>query len=114
MRHLRVRFLQEARSDLEDIYRSVLKVSQNEAIALGFYNRIYARCKRIGFVPFGGRRRDDLEPGLRTVPFEHSAIIAYKIESDRVEITNIFYGRRDYESFYLSSSLDDEDPESEL
>ena len=113
MPRLKVRFRQEARTDLENIYLSVLKVSQNEKIALGFYNRIYERCKRIGFVPFGGRRRDDLEVGLRTVPFEHSAIIAYKVESDRVDIANVFYGGRDYETFYLGALPDDGDFETE-
>jgi toxin ParE1/3/4 len=113
MRHLKVSFRVEARADIENIYRSILHVSQSEAIALGFYNRIYARCKRIGLVPFGERRRDDLEIGLRTVPFEHSAIIAYKVEHERVRITNIFYGGRDYETFYLGALPDDEDFENE-
>ncbi|MDB5525973.1 MAG: hypothetical protein JWM58_3736 [Rhizobium sp.] len=45
------------------------------------------------------------------VPFEHSAVIAYKVEHDRVRITNIFYGGRDYDAFYLGTSAE-EDPES--
>jgi toxin ParE1/3/4 len=44
--------------------------------------------------------RDDLKPGLRTVPFEHSAVIAYTVEDRRVRITNIFYGGRDYEALF--------------
>lgn len=36
--------------------------------------------------------------GLRTVPFERSALIAYIIRNDRVVITNVFYGGRDYEA----------------
>ena len=51
-------------------------------------------------MPRGGRPRDDLEPGLRTVPFERSAVIAYRVESDSVLILNVFYGRRDYEALY--------------
>ena len=38
--------------------------------------------------------------GLRTVPFERSAVIAYRVENDTVEITNIFYGGQDYEALY--------------
>ncbi|WP_353019119.1 hypothetical protein [Mesorhizobium sp. M0800] len=37
-------------------------------------------------------------PGLRTVPFEHSAIIAYVGSHDLVRIVSIFYGGRDYET----------------
>lgn len=50
-----------------------------------------------------GRRRDDLFPGLRTVPFEGRAVIAYLAREHRVEITNIFYGGQDYEALYRRS-----------
>jgi toxin ParE1/3/4 len=59
-------------------------------------------------VPKGGTRRDDLEPGMRTVPFEHSAIIAYKVEEKSVVIINIFYGGRDFDSFYLGFPVEDD------
>lgn len=42
---------------------------------------------------------DDLQAGLRTVPFEKSAVIAYRI-GETVDITNIFYGGRNYEALY--------------
>jgi len=48
----------------------------------------------------GGRVRDDLFAGLRTVPFERSAVIAYTVEDDCVRITNVFHGGRDYEALY--------------
>ena len=46
------------------------------------------------------------------VPFEHSAIILYKVEPDRVRITNIFYRGRDYETLYLDISDSDEGSDS--
>lgn len=36
--------------------------------------------------------------GLRTVPFEHSAVICYLVEADEVLITNIFYGGQNFEA----------------
>jgi toxin ParE1/3/4 len=57
----------------------------------------------------GGRPRDDLAPGLRTVPFEKSVIIAYTIEGISVWITNIFYGGRDYEALYRGASPKDDE-----
>ncbi len=42
--------------------------------------------------------RDDLIPGLRIVPFERSAVIAYVVDADVVRIISIFYGRRDFET----------------
>ncbi len=74
--------------------------SRSVDVALGFTLRVRERCERIGDAPRGGRPRDDLAPGLRTVPFERSAVIAYVIENGRVQITNIFYGGRDYEALY--------------
>ncbi|MGX5831849.1 type II toxin-antitoxin system RelE/ParE family toxin [Mesorhizobium sp. 43Arga] len=88
-------------SDLQGIYRIIAEASQSNVVALGFVQRIMARCRKIGDVPNGGRPRDDLEPGLRTVPFERTALIAYRV-GDTAEVTNIFYGGRDYESLYRS------------
>jgi toxin ParE1/3/4 len=65
-----------------------------------FIQRIRDRCERIGAAPMGGRPRDDLSPGLRTTPFERSVVIAYVVEGGAVQITNIFYGGRDYEALY--------------
>lgn len=67
-------------------------------VALKFTLRIEDRCQSIGDAPRGGRSRDDIVPGLRTVPFEHSALVAYIIDDAVVRIVNIFYGGRDYET----------------
>ncbi|MFL9827051.1 type II toxin-antitoxin system RelE/ParE family toxin [Rhodoplanes sp. SY1] len=100
MRRLKVRYRPEALADLEDIFRVVLHLSSNQITAERFVDRIRRRCRRIGNVPLGSRARDDLEPGLRTAPFEHSAVIAYTVEDDCVRIVNIFYSGRDYEALY--------------
>jgi toxin ParE1/3/4 len=110
MQNLKVCYRPTALTDLEDIFNVVLTVSKNPVTANRFITRLLRRCDRIGIVPRGGRPRDDLETGLRTVPFEHTAIIAYKVENERVEIANIFYGGRDYQTFYLGRL--ENDPES--
>jgi len=108
VRRLRVEFQPEARADLVDIFRVVLRFSESNVIAERFVARIIDRCERIGNVPLGGRPRDDLQPGLRTVPFERSAVIAYAVDADRVRITNVFYGGRDYEVLYRGHQPQDE------
>lgn len=109
MRRLKVEYLPEAKNDLATIYEMILWASRNPATAYNFLQRIRARCRKIGDVPRGGRRRDDLAAGLRTVPFEHSAIIAYNIGPNRVNIVNVFYGGRDFEALYLDSPIEDDD-----
>ncbi|TGD98634.1 type II toxin-antitoxin system RelE/ParE family toxin [Methylobacterium nonmethylotrophicum] len=100
MRRLPVTYRAEANADLRDIFRVVLRASRNLKTTRAFVQRIKDRCERIGDAPQGGRPRDDLEPGLRTVPFEHTALIAYRVEPGRVRITNVFYGGRDFEALY--------------
>jgi len=99
MQRLKVTLRPEAIADLKAIYRSIAQASQSHALASGFIDRIVARCRRIGDVPYGGRPRDDLESGLRLVPFERSAVVAYRV-GKVVEIVNVFYGGRDYEALY--------------
>ncbi|GEP01087.1 type II toxin-antitoxin system RelE/ParE family toxin [Methylobacterium haplocladii] len=100
MRRLEVVISGEADADLLQIYRWVYEASRDPQVADRFLDRLISRCDRIGDAPRGGRPRDDLEPALRTMPFEHSAVIAYRVEPDHVLITNIFYGGRDYEALY--------------
>lgn len=100
MRRFEVRYREEAAADLLDIYQWVYEASGDPVTAERFTQRLLAACERIGDVPLGGRPRDDLLPGLRTVPFEKRAVLAYVIVDDAVEITNVFYGGRDYEALY--------------
>ncbi|MET7245736.1 type II toxin-antitoxin system RelE/ParE family toxin [Methylobacterium sp. EM32] len=108
MRRLPVTYRAEAQADLRDIFRVVMRASRNVRTTRGFVQRIKDRCERIGDAPHGGRPRDDLESGLRTVPFEHSAVIAYRVEPNRVRITNVFYGGQDFEALFLDREPDDE------
>jgi toxin ParE1/3/4 len=107
MKRLPVVLREEAVSDLFEIYRYIAEQSGFPEQAWRFVQRIQARCERIGDVPLGGRTRDDLSPGLRIVPFERSAVIAYLVEDDAVRVTNIFYGGRDYEALYGWEPTDD-------
>src|ERR1700730_12253109 len=111
MRRLKVRYRPEALADLEDIFRLVLRKSGSQVIAERFVSRIRNRCHRIGDAPRGGRARDDLESGLRTVPFEHSAVVAYKVEADCARVTNVFFGGRHYEALYRRDESKDDNAE---
>jgi toxin ParE1/3/4 len=84
--------------------RFINESSGSARTAKRFTDRIVDRCRKIGDLPFGGRRRDDLSPGLRTIPFENRTIIAYRVLEDCVEITNVFYGGRDYEALFRNAS----------
>ncbi|WFP60458.1 MULTISPECIES: type II toxin-antitoxin system RelE/ParE family toxin [unclassified Mesorhizobium] len=98
IRRLEVEYRESANNNLTDIFRHIAEASGNPDLALKFVLRIEDRCQRIGNAPHGGRSLDYIVPGLRMVPFEHSAVITYVIESSIVRIVNVFYGGRDYEA----------------
>ncbi len=98
IQRLAVVLSEAAIADLEAVAAYILESGGSEGVANGFVDRIRERCHGIGNAPRGGRPRDDVMQGLRTVPFEHSAIIAYRIEADSIFVLNIFYGGRDFEA----------------
>lgn len=108
MRRFEILFSAEAETNLLQIYRWIYEASRDPNVAGRFLDRLISRCERIGDAPLGGRPRGDLEPGLRTVPFERSAVIAYRVEAELVTITNVFYGGRDFEALYRTASPGDE------
>jgi toxin ParE1/3/4 len=109
-----LRYRPAALADLEDIFRAVLRVSASPVVAERYVARIRERCRRVAVIPFGGRPREDLAPGLRTVPFERRIVIVYRLlPPATVEITNFFYSGRDYAALYRSGANDDPDPGTE-
>jgi toxin ParE1/3/4 len=63
-----------------------------------YIGRIYDVCHSLAMFPERGQPRGDLSAGLRTIPFERRALIAYKVDGARVVIARIFYAGRDYEN----------------
>lgn len=98
MKRRPVDFSRAALIDLETIYLYVLDKSRSAGVATKYVDRIVDRCERIGDAPHGGAPRPDLGDGIRLVPFEHSAVILYRVENGCVAITNVFHGGRDYQS----------------
>lgn len=107
MKRYEVRLLPLALADIESIYLYVLEQSLNAAVAAGFTDRIVERIERIGDAPRGGAPRPDLGDGIRLVPFERSAVIVYRVNDETVEVVNVFYGGRDFESIFRQDAPQD-------
>ena len=107
MRRVEVIYRPEALADLNDILKAIAELSQSALVAERYVDRIILRCRKIGDAPRGGRRRDELEAGLRSVPFEDKALILYRV-SDVVEITNIFPRGQNYEVLFKTGRFDPE------
>lgn len=83
-----------AKRDLEELYDFIAERASPE-IALAYLLRIEARCLDLARFPERGTRRDDLEPGLRTMGFERRVTIAFHVDATSVTIDRVLYGGRD-------------------
>jgi len=108
----KVSFRPEAEADLFALYHYISDRS-GPMRAGDYITRIETACMALATFPERGTKRDDLEPGVRTVPFERSAVIAYKVESDQVRIGNIFYGGRNFEALYRGGAPPDDEDDGE-
>jgi toxin ParE1/3/4 len=103
----KVAYSEAASGDIEGIFKWVYDTSLDPFVAERFVQRIRKKCDSIADQPHAGRPRDDLVRGLRTMAFERKAVIAYVVREGRVEITNVFYGGRDFESMYRDAGIKD-------
>jgi len=89
-----VRFSQEATEDLFEIWLYIARDSGADR-ADGIEARLRASCLKLANFPGRGSPHEQLEPGLRSIPFERRATIYYRIGRDSVEIVRIRYAGRD-------------------
>jgi len=101
---LNIRLRAEANQDLKDIHDWIVAASGHRGLAEKLVDRIFERCGSLAEFPLKGRARDDLLRGVRILPFEHTAVIAYRITASEIEVLNVFYAGRDYESSLLGEA----------
>ena len=91
-----------AGADLEALYDWIADCA-DPGIALRFTLRIEAACERLINFPRRGTPRDDLYPGLRSMPFERAVTIFYLVDNDEVQIVRILHAGRDVTSAFGNS-----------
>jgi toxin ParE1/3/4 len=104
VKRLHVRIRVQANQDIKEIFDWIVSESGHPQTAEKFVDRIYDACEALGEFPLKGRARDDLKQGVRTLPFERTAVITYRVLSDEVEVLNIFYGGCDWETIVADVS----------
>lgn len=85
---------EEAIADLKAIYVSTADQA-NPDIALRFVQRIESAGEKLADYPDRGRRRDNIRPGMRSVPFRRAVTIFYAVDADEVQIVRVIHARRD-------------------
>ncbi len=91
---LEVRLSEEAEEDLAETY---LYIAERDGIerAEAVDRRLRAAFGKLADFPNRGSPRDELAPGLRSVPFERRATIYYRVTSETVDIMHIAWAGRD-------------------
>ncbi len=82
-----------ATSDLEGIWLYVAEDNPDAADKL--IKGILSRFPKLAAMPYMGRRREELSPGLRSFPIA-SYVIFYRPMEGGVEIVRILHGARDF------------------
>lgn len=91
----RVVFAPEAEAQLVALYRYIMQEASGE-IAVRFTNAIIEHCEGLAAFPHRGTPRDDIRPGLRTIPFRRRVTIAYAVDAQQVAILGVYYGGQDF------------------
>ena len=93
----RIVFTPEARDQLDALH-SYISSAAGAEIASRFVNGIIDHAETLSEFPQRGTSRDDLRPGLRTIPWKRRVTIAFMIEEAAIVVIGVFYGGRDLES----------------
>jgi len=88
----RLRFADGAERDLVEIGNFIAR--DNPSIAARFIERVEEHCELLAAHPLLGRARDELVPGLRSLPFGRY-VIFYRALDDGAEIVRVLHGARD-------------------
>ena len=97
----RVLFRPQARQDLLALH---LYVAQHASlrIANDYIDRIEAACFALRDFPRRGVARDDLAPGIRTIPLEGRILIAYRVEDRALRIMRVISAGLDVDHKFFS------------
>jgi plasmid stabilization system protein ParE len=100
MKTYNVYLLPDAIKDLESIYEYITEQSGFPERAWTYIERLRAKCQDLETAPQRGQPRSDLIEGLRVCPLDKKTVAAFVIDENKqtVNILNIFYGGRDYET----------------
>lgn len=87
----------EARDQLIAIYDYITEAASPE-IAKRFTDGIVDHLSVLIEHPHIGTPRDDLRPGLRTLPHRRRVIMAFLVDEEAVVVIGFYYGGQDFEA----------------
>jgi toxin ParE1/3/4 len=92
----------QALTDLDDIFDYIAEDSLDRAI--GFIRKLYEQMEKLATNPNMGRRRDELLPELRSLPYGNYLIFYVPLD-DGVDVVRVLNGARDLEALFQNEAL---------
>jgi toxin ParE1/3/4 len=86
-----------ARTDLEEIWAFI--AMDSPAAADRFIDRLLRSCRNLATLPRLGRAREDLAPGLRSLPVG-DYLVFYRKARSGIEVARVLSGYRDLEDLF--------------
>ena len=86
-----------AEADLEDIWDFIAQDKPDAADA--FLDTILEKCQTLADSPEMGRHRDELAPGVRSLPFKRYVIFYTKTDIG-IEVIRVLSGYRDVDQIF--------------
>ena len=87
-----------AERDLLALYDWIAERAGAET-AYAYTSQIEAKAQTLAQFPERGTPRDDLIPGLRTLPYRRRTIIAYRLRDGVVEVLRLVHGGQEWGGF---------------
>lgn len=92
-------FLDEAREELGEIWRSIAKGSGSDRVADRFTDKIIDAAESFAEQPDSGIPREEISPSIRAFIVGRYVILYRKIPQG-IEVTQIIHGARDIPTHY--------------
>lgn len=87
----------EARDQLDELHNYIAAQAGSD-VASGYIDAIIEHLGTLREFPKRGTARDDLKPGLCTLPWRRRLTIVFVVEERQVVVIGIFYGGRDIDA----------------
>ena len=96
MKLYRIVWRPEARLQLIALY-DWIDAQADPHTALNYTSAIEAHVNTLTTFPERGTPRNDLSPGIRTIPYRRRTIIAYRVLDGEVEISALAHGGQSFD-----------------
>jgi toxin ParE1/3/4 len=100
-----MRQLTRAPQSVLDLREVIAYLDQrSEAAAVAVADAVDRKCEQLRTVPFQGRARDDLSPGLRSVVVG-DYLLFYRVSDAVVEFVRFIHGSRDLPAAFAGEDI---------